>query len=80
MALIDSKTEQCRQFVSGLRGEIRTSVVHIVIRSNYTLLVDAAFWVEKSLGVKRPSFELGEEEEKGSIRSKKTKTIVNQGS
>ncbi|KAA0062421.1 hypothetical protein E5676_scaffold313G001620 [Cucumis melo var. makuwa] len=79
MTLIDYEAERCRQFVRGLRGKIRTSVVPIVIRSDYAYLVDVALWVEKSLGMKRPSYELSEEES-GSVETKKAKTIVSQGS
>ena len=64
----------------GLRGEIRTPIVPISVRSDYMQLVNVALWVEKSLGVKRPRYELGKEKEKGSVRNKKTKTTVSQGS
>ena len=49
-------------------------------RSDYVQLVNATLWVKKSLGVKKPSSELNEEGEKGSVRNKKAKTIVSQGS
>ncbi|TYK18871.1 hypothetical protein E5676_scaffold204G00730 [Cucumis melo var. makuwa] len=62
MVLIASETKRCRPFLNGLRGEIRTPVVPIAVRSVYVQLVIAALRVEKSLGVRRPSSRVGREE------------------
>ncbi|KAE8649688.1 hypothetical protein Csa_012948, partial [Cucumis sativus] len=76
LILIVDEGERCRCSINDLREEIRTSIVLILIRSDYAQLVDAALRVEKSLGLKRSSSDSCEKGEEGSQKNKKSVILM----